>query len=726
MRLPSTAVLVVAGAAVLTAPLTGAPEAKPRLVSSPPAQAGVRWTGMLAAPRRPVVVARLRAARQRVAVQRVRAGRYRLRAVFRLPGRWVLTVGRQRVGTVLVRPAPLRLGAPLDVVVEPSGSLLVADFSNRVFRLAGERLSLVAGNGRSGRAGDGGPATRAAIGFPVKVALDLRGGFGIVHDERWIRHVDTSGTIRTVAEFAQPTALAYDAAGNLWVSELLAGVVRRDAATGALTRYDGFNRPHGLAVAADGTVYVADTFNNRVQRISPGGTITTLAGGLNQPNDVALGPDGDLYATDFGTNGILRITPAGSVTRISDASGPSSVAVGADGTVYFTARGSSRVRRVGTAALAAFRPARAAMPWTGVVRSTRRPAVTARNGVTVQPVNVRRSGRSRYRLRAVFPFSGRWQLRAGRRKLGTVSVRPAPTLASLLPGAQASRLCAGTGVPYPQYTLSRDSTTGALWASCRAQARLHRINTQTGETRAILRLTGTPYSIAAGLGAVWSAERGPNLTRIDRSTGRATTVFSGHEFAYIWTAAGSVWAAEGVDRFLVRYNPSTRRAVPIPTGDGPSALVEDGGRIWIVNHRDGVLQRIDPATNTATALGRLPGDAPERMAYAEGSLWVTGRGTDLLRVDPNTGAVQATIEIGAGGIDVRAAAHSIWVAAPTAEEDERGNPFLDRLLRIDPSTNAIMETIRPTGRIVVHGTESTGDALWLADTAAGRLYRISR
>jgi streptogramin lyase len=726
MRLPSTAALLALGAAVLTASPAGAPQAKPRLVSSSPAQVGARWTGLLAAPRRPVVVARLRSARQRVAVQRVRAGRYRLRAIFRAPGRWVLTVGRQRVGSVLVRPAPLRLGTPLDVVVEPSGSLLVADFSNRVFRLAGERLSLVAGNGRPGRSGDGGPATRAAIGFPVEVALDPRGGFGIVHDERWIRHVDPGGTIRTVAEFAQPTALAYDSAGNLWVSELLAGVVRRDAATGALTRYDGFSRPHGLAVAPDGTVYVADTFNNRVQRISPGGTITTLAGGLNQPNDVALGPDGNVYVSDFGTNGILRVTPAGAVTRISDASGPSSVAVGADGTVYFTERGRGAVRRVGAATFAAFKPARAAVPWAAVVRSARRPVVTARNGVTAVSVRARALGRSRYRLRAVFPFSGRWQLRAGRRRLGAVTVRPAPPLASLLPGAQASRLCGGTGVPYPQYALSRDPATGALWASCRAQARLHRISAETGETRAILRLAGTPYSIAAGLGAVWSAERGPSLTRIDPRTGRPTTVFSGHEFAYIWTAAGSVWAAENVDRFLVRYDPSARRAVPIPTGDGTSALVEDAGRIWIVNHRDGTLQRVDPATNTAVALGRLPGDAPERMAYAEGSLWVTGRGTDLLRVDPNTGAVQASIEIGAGAIDVQAAAHSIWVAAPTAEEDARGNPVLDRLLRIDPATNAVVETIRPTGRIVVNGTASTGSAFWLADTAGGRLYRIAR
>jgi streptogramin lyase len=699
--LTSTAVLSCACAAVLSGAVAGAPVTKPRLVSNRPVETGARWIGVVSASRRPVVTARLGRRAQAVAVRRLRPGRYQLRAIFRQAGRWTLWAGGQRFGTVLVRQAALRLTNAMDVVVEPSGSLLVSDFSDRVFRLNGERLTLVAGNGRPGHSGDGGPAVRAAIGFPVEIAVDPRGGFGIVHGERWIRHVDPAGRISTVAEFEQPTALAYDSAGNLYVSELLGGVNRRDAVTGAVTTYSGFNRPHGLAVAADGTVYVADTFNNRVQRISPGGSVSTLADGINQPNDVALGPDGNIYSTEWGSSRILRITPAGVATRIAD---------------------------ITVAYLAAFNPARAGTAWTGILASKRRPGtVAARNGVTTQAVFVRRAGRNRYRLRAVFPFSGRWQLLAGRRRLGVVSVRPAPALVSALPTAQAFQLCGGTGPPYPQYALSRDPASGALWASCRQQARLHRLSPASGETRAILRLTSTPYSIAAGLGAVWSAERGPVVSRIDTRTGRAATAVTGGGFAYIWTAAGSVWAADDEASALLRYDPAGRRVVAtIPTGNGTSALAEDAGRLWIVNHRDGTLQRIDPAVNTSTALGRLPGDAPERMTYAEGSLWVTGRGTDLLRVDPATGAVRATIEVGAGAIDVAAAAHSIWVAVPTDEADRQGNPFLDRLLRVDPATNAVVETLRPTARIVVNGLVSTGNALWIADTAGGRLYRISR
>jgi streptogramin lyase len=369
--------------------------------------------------------------------------------------------------------------------------------------------------------------------------------------------------------------------------------------------------------------------------------------------------------------------------------------------------------------------AQASSPWSGLLASPIKPGVSARNGVTTIGVSARRAGRNRYRLRAVFPFSGLWQLRSRGRTVGRVKVSLARPLASVLQTADAFRLCSGSGPPYPQYALGAD---GSLWAGCRGRNTLLRVDPASGETRAILRVNGSsPYAIAAGFGAVWSAERGPVVSRIDLRTGRALQAFSGTGFSYIWTAAGSVWAHDDDARRLIRYDPSSRRVVAqLPTGDGASALVEQGGLIWIVNHRDGTLERIDPATNSITPLSKLPGDAPERMVFAAGSLWVTGRGTDLLRVDPATGAVQATIELGAGGIDVRAAGGSVWIAAPTAADDLRGNPFLERVLRIDPATNAIAETLRATGRVTVNGTAVTGTAFWIADTEHGRLYRLTR
>ena len=169
--------------------------------------------------------------------------------------------------------------------------------------------------------------------------------------------------------------------------------------------------------------------------------------------------------------------------------------------------------------------------------------------------------------------------------------------------------------------------------------------------------------MAAGGGAVWTVGRGTTLTRVDTATGGTAQTTLPGESAYAWFAAGSVWVADDSRSKLLRIDPATRQTrADIATGSGTSSLVTDGTRAWITNHREATLDRIDLATNAVTHLGTLPGDAPERMTLAAGSLWVTGRGTDLLRVNPETGAVQATVEIGTGGIDVAAAGGRIWVA----------------------------------------------------------------
>jgi sugar lactone lactonase YvrE len=114
------------------------------------------------------------------------------------------------------------------------------------------------------------------------------------------------------------------------------------------------------------------------------------------------------------------------------------------------------------------------------------------------------------------------------------------------------------------------------------------------------------------------------------------------------------------------------------------------------------------------------------LALLAGSLWVTGRGTDLLRVDPETGAVQATIEIGTGGIDVAAAGGRIWVANASDADDRQGLPVMQHLYVVNPATNTISETLTPTGRLVVDGLATDGATLWIADVSLGRLYRIRR
>src|SRR6185503_16015496 len=96
-------------------------------------------------------------------------------------------------------------------------------------------------------------------------------------------------------------------------------------------KQSSFSDPFGVAVAADGTIYVADAGeSNRIRKISPDGNVTTLAGGsegfadgagasasFNSPSALALGPDGNLYVADTGNNRIRKITPDGNVSTVA-------------------------------------------------------------------------------------------------------------------------------------------------------------------------------------------------------------------------------------------------------------------------------------------------------------------------------------------------------------------------------------------------------------------------
>jgi streptogramin lyase len=146
-----------------------------------------------------------------------------------------------------------------------------------------------------------------------------------------------------------------------------AGIGREESSgDGGLATAAGIDRPHGLDVGADGTVYVSDTYGNRIRRIDPRtGIITTVAGpdGFLRPIHVNVGPDGSLYVDEHDSHRVRRIDPSGRVTAVAGTgqpatsgdggpaasagiAGPSDVAVGADGTVYIAELDGTRIRRI--------------------------------------------------------------------------------------------------------------------------------------------------------------------------------------------------------------------------------------------------------------------------------------------------------------------------------------------------------------------------------------------
>ena len=332
-------------------------------------------------------------------------GRYRARVVFPYAARWTLLA---RVGTRLHRLATVAVGArvalrePFALDLEPAGTLVIANgrAHNLLRADARGRLTVAAGNGRDGFGGDGGPARAATVGFPIDVAVDLHGDVYVVTAHR-VRLIDgETGVISTfagtgedgysgdggpatAARLGGPIALAVGPDGDLYIGEHAGRIRRVDHETHVITTYAGIgreessgdggpataagiDRPHGLAVARDGTVYVADTYGNRVRRIDARtGVITTIAGpdGFLRPVHVNLGPDGSVYVDEHDSHRVRRIDPSGRITAVAGTgrpdtsgdggpataagvNGPSDVAVAPDVTLYIAELDAARIRRV--------------------------------------------------------------------------------------------------------------------------------------------------------------------------------------------------------------------------------------------------------------------------------------------------------------------------------------------------------------------------------------------
>lgn len=298
--------------------------------------------------------------------------------------------------------------------------------------------------------------------------------------------------------------------------------------------------------------------------------------------------------------------------------------------------------------------------------------------------------------------------------------------AERLRGATQQAACAGAGPFFPSMTLALAGDSA--WVACKTQRRVMRVRRSSGLRRAIPIRGGELVAVVAGFGAVWSLDEDGMLSRIDPVRNRVRKQLPlGSERPYnLWVGAGSLWSVDDASGEVLRIAPATLKVVArIPVGDGPSDLAFIGDTAWIVNHRDRALVRLETRTNRIVKLTTLPADTPERIAAFGGRLWITGRGTDLLEVDPADGRVVRVLEIGAGGIDVVAGAGSLWVPARAAGADRRGFPTLDSLRRVSAATGEVTTVARARGRVEVHGLVWRDGALWLADNTGGQLYRVA-
>jgi uncharacterized protein (TIGR03437 family) len=229
-------------------------------------------------------------------------------------------------------------------------------------------ISTYAGNAVAGFAGDGGPATAANLKFPAGMTFDSAGNMYIADaSNSRIRKVDKNGIITTVAgtgEFGffgdggvpavallnRPYGLAFDQAGNLYIADTYNDTIRKITASSGLISSiagvtEGFggdggpatgaslDTPTALVLDAAGNLYIADTQNNRIRKVTTDGNINTIVGdgnnadfgdggpaisaSLDGPTGLALDGAGNLYIADTDSHRIRKVAPDGTITTIA-------------------------------------------------------------------------------------------------------------------------------------------------------------------------------------------------------------------------------------------------------------------------------------------------------------------------------------------------------------------------------------------------------------------------
>ncbi len=293
------------------------------------------------------------------------------------------------------------------IVARPDGSLVVSDARNNLLRNISPTgdVTTFAGGGPFGSVDGNGVA--ASFQNLEGLALAANGDIYVADvDGHRIRRVTPAGDVSTIAgngvstsvdgngtsaTFNNPTGVAANSNGDLYVVEKVGNVVRKITPSGDVSTLAGssssgftdgngsaaaFRSPTGVAVDTSGNLYVADSANHSIRKITPAGNVTTLAGSsasgttdgvgamatFATPMGVTIGRDGNLFVVDNASSQVRMVTPSGVVSTLAgdqraqgsqDGIGaaatfanPKAVAMGPDGALYVADTNSRKIRKL--------------------------------------------------------------------------------------------------------------------------------------------------------------------------------------------------------------------------------------------------------------------------------------------------------------------------------------------------------------------------------------------
>lgn len=260
------------------------------------------------------------------------------------------------IGTTDATGSSARFDFPLGIAVEASGALWITDSVRHTIRKISSTgvVTTLAGQPGSPGATDA-TGTSARFNGPKGIGLDSFGDAYVAdHVNHTIRKITSTGVVTTFAgvagsagstdatgtsaRFNSPSGVAVDSAGNCYVADTSNHVIRKITSTGAVTTFAGtagvigstdatgasarFNYPSGIAVDSNGYVYVGDHFNHTIRKITPTGTVSTLAGAagligsinatggsarFNYPYGLAVDPNGNIFVADVENHSIRKI-----------------------------------------------------------------------------------------------------------------------------------------------------------------------------------------------------------------------------------------------------------------------------------------------------------------------------------------------------------------------------------------------------------------------------------